>query len=258
MTKFGFPLFAMAAAFATAGHAGTISTLTGPDISLAVFDSLGNTTTCTTACSLGSASINVLSDPAVLLRAQTFAGGGFSGSYTYYLQVTGGNDGDVVPIHVAGALAAFATGDGLDGFIDTAGADLEFLGIRILLGVDDINGSSLRICQAVCTDSTATGWAGTVNTTGLSGTVFGITLSLSGSAQDGFASASADPHVYIDPVFLAANPGYGLIFSPGVGNELAGSQAPEPSTFVLIGFGIYLVVCGRIQAARVARRGVRG
>jgi hypothetical protein len=256
MTKLGFRLFAIAVAFTTAGHAGTINTLPGADISLNVSDSLGNNTTCTTACSLGVASISALSDPAVLLHGQTSAGGGFSAFYTYYVQITGGNDGDVVPFHLDGTLSASGVGDALHGFVDTAGANLEFLGVRVLLNVNDISGGSLRICQVFCTDSAASSWAGTVSTTGLSGSVFGVTLSLSGSAQDGFASATADPHLYIDSAFLAANPGYGLIFSPGVGNELAGSQAPEPSTFVLFGLGACLVVCRRIQGRgkRAARQ----
>lgn len=247
MTKYGFQLFAIAVAFATAGQAGTINTLPGADISLGVYDSLGNTTSCDTACSIGVASISAASNPAALLQGQASAGGGFSGFYTYYVQITGGNDGDVVPFHVDGALSASGIGDGLHGFVDTAGANLEFLGVRVLLGVDDINGGSLHICQEVCTDIAASSWLGTVNMTGVAGSVFPISLSLSGNAEDGFAGATADPHVYIDSAFLSSNPGYGLIFSPGVGNALAGSQVPEPSTFVLAGLGACLVVCRRIQ-----------
>jgi hypothetical protein len=50
--------------------------------------------------------------------------------------------------------------------------------------------------------------------------------------------ASADPHLAIDPSFLAANPGYSLIFSPGV---IPGPGVPEPSTWAMMVLGLGVV-----------------
>lgn len=58
------------------------------------------------------------------------------------------------------------------------------------------------------------------------------------SSAVGSASASLDPFVFIDPAFLANNPGYSLSFSDGVDNEPPSSPTPEPSTFVLFGSSI--------------------
>ena len=53
--------------------------------------------------------------------------------------------------------------------------------------------------------------------------------------------AFADPYFNIDPDFLAANRGFSLAFSPGVGNTLAppGGAVPEPATWAMMiaGFG---------------------
>jgi hypothetical protein len=46
---------------------------------------------------------------------------------------------------------------------------------------------------------------------------------------NGNASASVDPEIYIDPTFLASNPGYSIDFSPG--------YLPEPSPACLLPLG---------------------
>jgi PEP-CTERM motif-containing protein len=48
--------------------------------------------------------------------------------------------------------------------------------------------------------------------------------------------ATADPTLTIDPSFLAANPGYSLIYSPGV-NLSPAPGVPEPSTWTQMLFG---------------------
>ncbi len=61
-----------------------------------------------------------------------------------------------------------------------------------------------------------------------------------GPSATSSAEADADPHIYIDPAYLAANPGATLEISPGVGNigPTAISAAPEPSTWLLMFAGI--------------------
>lgn len=62
----------------------------------------------------------------------------------------------------------------------------------------------------------------------------------------GTASASLDPYIYIDPTFLASNPGYSLTFSDGVANTPPSSPVPEPSTFLLLGSSI-LATAGTLR-----------
>ena len=51
--------------------------------------------------------------------------------------------------------------------------------------------------------------------------------------------AVADPYIYIDPAFLAANPGVTLEISPGVGNTPpTTSAAPEPQGWLLLLMGV--------------------
>jgi hypothetical protein len=59
------------------------------------------------------------------------------------------------------------------------------------------------------------------------GTLTTISMSVSTLENvQGFASAIVDPYVYIDPTWLAANPGYSLEFSPGIGNEAPSTPLP--------------------------------
>ncbi len=75
----------------------------------------------------------------------------------------------------------------------------------------------------------------------------------------GFSSSSyalADPYIYIDPGFLAANPGVTLEISPGVGNGgPVAPGVPEPGTWLLslLGFGwVGLILRRRRPAASPA------
>ena len=67
---------------------------------------------------------------------------------------------------------------------------------------------------------------------------------LPGHFDGGSASASIDPHIFLDLGF--ANPGYSLVLSDNVGNTVGG--VPEPSTWVmmLLGFaGLGFMAYGR-------------
>jgi len=59
-------------------------------------------------------------------------------------------------------------------------------------------------------------------------------------SNEGVVDTTVDPYFFIDPAFLAANPGYSLIFSDGIGNPFIGLPGvPEPATWtmLILGFG---------------------
>jgi hypothetical protein len=64
----------------------------------------------------------------------------------------------------------------------------------------------------------------------------------------GYAFAQVDPVISIDPFFLAANPGYSLALSQGIGNGV-----PEPASWALMLLGLGLVGGLRAKAARRLR-----
>ena len=70
----------------------------------------------------------------------------------------------------------------------------------------------------------------------------------------GFATLFADPLLTIDPVWAAANPGYTLKFSVGIGNLAGPTGVPEPASWALMvaGFGAVGTVARRRSRRAVA------
>ena len=66
--------------------------------------------------------------------------------------------------------------------------------------------------------------------------VFQEPLAIGCPTYCGTASASLDPLIEIEPAFLAANPGYTLVFSPGFVPPLP-ATVPEPSTWAMLALG---------------------
>jgi hypothetical protein len=66
----------------------------------------------------------------------------------------------------------------------------------------------------------------------------------------GTASADLDPEIEIAPSFLAENPGYALVFSPGFVPAVS-SDVPEPSTWAMLIVGFATV--GALGALRRVR-----
>ena len=146
----------------------------------------------------------------------------------YSFQVTGGNAGDIVPIMILTSLNTASVGP-----TDHA------IGFASMTVQTSAAGTTL---VAVCTDgtcgTTAKSFSGTLNTRARSGAVGDVVqlqleASVAGTQQDEFASASADPFIFIDPSFATAGL-YHIIVSPGVANA---APVPEPATAVLIIMG---------------------
>jgi len=187
-----------------------------------------------------------------------FAGIGYEGGddtggtaqLTYYVVVSGGNPGDAVPVDVAANLSTKALGDtGYDVMDASASITLNFA-----------NGTSGDFASAECAnvlrggDCSNNQWSGTLHATAWVGYDNTVTLMASTTlAGAGFAEADADPHVYIDPTFAAANPQYSLLLN--VSNDLPSSVAPEPASWLLaiLPLGI-LAGCVGVAAAEPAPR----
>ena len=188
------------------------------------------------ACSLGgggalSAFGNIATAPFVSLVGQAAAFGfpsnavaaSVTASLDYEFQVTGGNPGDVVPLLIATSL-------------DTVGRDGVHAWGFASINVGNVFG--LGVGQAACTPGLNCGGGASfhgqlavqMKSGGPNATVhLGITASAGSSLIDEFASASADPFIFVDPSFANAAL-YTVTVSPGVAN----APVPEPSRAVLL------------------------
>lgn len=77
-------------------------------------------------------------------------------------------------------------------------------------------------------------------------------LAEAGARWGGSATAFIDPYLQINPTWAAANPGYSLTVSDGIGNAAPPSAVPEPATFTLFGLGLIGLVGRRYRTGRQA------
>src|SRR5215831_17839437 len=163
-----------------------------------------------TSCSLGildTAFASVTLFPFVSLQAQAASpiapgihGAGANGSTTYSFQVIGGSPGDIVPLLIATTLT-------------TTGSDLS-LGIGFAALTVTTSAVGTMTLKAVCSDgtcgTTAHAFSGTLSTKAKSGDVDQLFLQVQASVGGNstfaeFASASADPFIFVDPAFPNAH-----------------------------------------------------
>jgi hypothetical protein len=171
-------------------------------------------------------------------------GTGGTAELTYYVVVTGGNVGDAIPVDVDASLFSDSLGNE---FRDITTADAS-------ITLNFANGTSGNSASVSCGNvkrgeaCPSTQWSGTLSATAWVGYNNIVTLVADASITGGgFADAYADPHIYIDPTFAAANPQYGLELN--VSNDMP-SAAPEPSTWLLgvAGVGIVAGVRRKLKA----------
>jgi len=189
-------------------------------------------------CTLGStfASVSLLPFPSVVastssppIDANGTHGSGAQASVVYSFEVIGGNPGDIVPILILANLFTIGT-DPVHG-----------IGFAELIVHTGAAGDALiAVCSNATCGATGSGFSGTLSTRARTGQL-GDTLLLDAavsaggiSAEAGFASV--DPVIFIDPSFPDASR-YSILVSPGVGNELPGVPAPEPSGLALVALG---------------------
>jgi hypothetical protein len=164
-----------------------------------------------------------------------------SAEATYYFELEGPFD-TTVPTSLSGIVGAGFSPPSV--YVPTTNvAQSE---VRILDVPDDILVLDLFACAPACGGGIM-GGSFTQFLSLASNTEFEIGLTAvatpnSPGQSDVSAFAAADPLIQIDPTFLADNPGFSVVVSPGIINALS---TPEPSTLNLIllpfGIGTYLV-----------------
>ncbi len=160
-------------------------------------------------------------------------------SMAYYLYVFGPTANQPVPISVTGQIVTNVTAFNTGGNDLTAGASFE-VGSREL-GFAECNHISGCGVVPIATqiDVLSAVEAGSIFNPEPTGIFLGA--SLAGVTQpDGATGRSfIDPIFTIDPTFAAANPGYSLELSAGIGNMIA--PVPEPGTYPLMLAGFALL-----------------
>lgn len=153
---------------------------------------------------------------------------GGTAQLTYYVVVSGGNPGDAVPVDVAATLSSNAQGPTAADVTDSSASITLNFANGTSSGLENV-GCSNVLRGGDCSDNQ---WSGTLSAIAWVGYDNTVTLVAStGIAGAGFAQAYADPHVYIDPMFAAANPQYNLLLN--VSNVMPSTGVPEPASWLL-------------------------
>jgi hypothetical protein len=189
---------------------------------------------------LDEASVAVLGfpQPSLLGRADghSDASATFSGDISYSFTVDGPVSGVVVPLFAMYALHASAVG-----------------GVTNALATFSITGTRNDFFEKLTADGAFSNPAG-INATrpvGLEpGRIGVISLGIGGLSFGGLADAYVDPYIFVDPAFLASNPGYSVRVSAGIGNAPLVSTVPEPETYALMMLGLGLLASRRLAAKR--------
>ena len=150
-------------------------------------------------------------------NANTFNTAG-SATLAYFYGVDGPQTDVLVPLFITVQLSAQATRPP---------------GTRSLgTGQVQTRGGTLGIDKTVRSDDITPQFSGTLAFNQYSGRTDFIKLIAGVSGfNGGTADAFVDPFVYIDPDWLASNPGYSLVFSPGIANVAA---VPAPPALGLL------------------------
>jgi hypothetical protein len=187
---------------------------------------------------LGGATIAVVAFPQPSLAGHAAGnpdvGAGFEGGISYSFTVAGPRD-VVVPLFANFTLHANAIGS----FATNASAQFQvsFTGNDFLERVD---ADTLHPTPAD---------VGSTHPFGLEvGRIGHASLAIDGGSFSGFADAFVDPFIFVDPAFLASNPGYTVS-----GNAAPTAAVPEPETWALFLAGIAVLARSRLRAASRSR-----
>ncbi len=212
------------------GFSASATSVDGPDLSLSA------SVACTIASCAGPGVTGIV------------IAGGFS-TITYYFTIVGPNSGSV-PIDIVGTADLAQSGD----TNSRAGISLNYAPTGTSGGAGFICVGSPSGPGCGTHPFLLTGLVPTFpNGDTVSGTII---IGVEANAYYpylGFpysAAASIDPYIYIDPVFLAANPDNSVIVSPGIGNSAPSAITSVPETGTLALFGTGLLSLGVISRRR--------
>jgi hypothetical protein len=199
-----------------------------------------------------SSSVRAIANSTGLGAGYTTAAGASSG-LIYYYQVFGGTG--PVPVDISYFLQVATTGFG------TANAEVVTYGFDPQTNqYSNVQGDTLNLTYQDSSQSKY-GTFMTIATPGKDDELI-MDARSSTSSDYSFDSASAeayiDPYIFIDPTYLAANPGLTLQVSQGVGNsaEVASSTVPEPASWAMFvgGFGVMGAALRRRRVSRDRRQ----
>lgn len=193
-----------------------------------------------------SGAVRLSEMPSVLAEASSSATEAIAGTYSnalYYMSVDGPLDA-VVPVRMRGRVEVSVD----ETFRFSFGAAGAQVSLRDFASNAYVGGASLYAdfgysapVQRSVFDQTFSLRGGHIYLVALGAQAIAQGINADYEAAFRSSRAFADPYFNIDPDFLAANPGFSLAFSPGVGNTLAppGGAVPEPATWAMMiaGFG---------------------
>jgi hypothetical protein len=206
-----------------------------------------------TSCTIAGAAAQVSLDPAVQLTATSLAAG---------LETVGASAGALYSFEIVGPSTTFVPII-IDTILSTAVSGYAGSSASITINTVPSNlvtpayNARVTACQNNTSPFACTGdpaaFDGAIHLTAISNLPEPGQLDLfvlTGAALGGFASASADPLITIDPSFPGAAD-FSLVLSDGVGNGLP--TVPEPPTWTMIVVGI----SGLAAMIRARRRQLR-
>jgi hypothetical protein len=166
------------------------------------------------------------------------AASGADAFLTYYFTVAGSTFGQTIPIDISGSLSASAT----TGPADSVSA------LAAISVTTALNGDGVEV-QAASNGNGSASSSPVLHVDYYGGDQYQnyVILHTYASGYGGFATALADPYIYIDPSFTNAS-NYSIVVSQGIGNSPASATAPEPASFVLV--GIALCTAGLLRRRR--------
>ena len=175
------------------------------------------------------------------------AASGADAFLTYYFTVVGSTFGQTIPIDISGSLFASAT----TGPADSVSA-LAAISVTTALDYDSAEVQAASPANGTAFSSPVLH----VNFLGGDQYLNFVQLHTYATGYGGFAQASADPYIYIDPSFANAS-NYSIVVSQGIGNSPASPSAtPEPVSFALAGIG--LIGVALIRRRKVGMKTMRG
>jgi hypothetical protein len=185
------------------------------------------------SASLEGGTASVVVSPFVNLQAQVSDAAGVgtqdaAASLDYYFEVVGGTPGAIVPVLVQTNLFAMSSGYPNDASASITVGGFGGVGQTATAGDAPISPNSSQFSGTLAISATD----------GQATEVFLSIIAEESYALGGSASASADPFIFVDPLFADAAD-YSIVLSDGVGNGL--SSTPLPASLPLFACGLGFV-----------------